>query len=56
MAPQFVHSLAADSDLLDMTARQAGLPAWDVLWARSADAMIGMELAGDRPAELATVR
>lgn len=54
MSPQFLHSLGRESDLLDRSARQLGLPAWDVLWARSKDAILGVELAGDRPAMLAT--
>jgi adenylyltransferase/sulfurtransferase len=52
MTPQFLHSLGSNSALLDLSVRQLGLPMWDVVWARSKDAMLGVELAGDRPAVL----
>ncbi|KKM72126.1 hypothetical protein LCGC14_1423680 [marine sediment metagenome] len=53
MTPQFLHSLGPDSALLDLSVRQLGLPMWDVVWARSKDAMLGVELTGDRSAVLA---
>ncbi len=49
-APRFVHSLTADSELLDLTAGQLGLPAWDIVWPRCGAKAVGYELAGDRPA------
>jgi adenylyltransferase/sulfurtransferase len=52
MTPGFLHSLGPDSPLLDLGARQLGLPMWDVVWARSRDAMLGVELAGDMAAVL----
>ncbi|MBI5722504.1 MAG: ThiF family adenylyltransferase [Planctomycetes bacterium] len=52
MTPQFLHSLGQNSALLDLSIRQLGLPMWDVVWARRDDAMIGIELAGDRPVVL----
>jgi molybdopterin/thiamine biosynthesis adenylyltransferase len=51
--PHFVHSVGKDSPLLDRSARQVGLPAWDVLWARRGERCIGIELSGDRSAALA---
>jgi adenylyltransferase/sulfurtransferase len=47
--PVFLHSVTRDSELLALGARQLGLPAWDVLWARRGEQMLGIELAGDRP-------
>ncbi len=46
--PHFLHSLTEDSDLLDLTVSQLGLPRWDILWARRGDDVLGIELAGDR--------
>jgi adenylyltransferase/sulfurtransferase len=54
-APRFLHSLGADSGLLDLTAGQLGLPAWDVLWARRGEATLGIELAADRERSLRRV-
>ena len=48
--PRFVHSLSADSELLDRSAAQLGLPAWDIVWARRGEQVLGIELAADRPA------
>jgi adenylyltransferase/sulfurtransferase len=47
--PSFVHSLAGQSDWLEKTAGELGLPAWDILWARRGDQTIGFELSGDSP-------
>jgi len=44
---KFLHSILLGSALLKLTARQLGLPAWDVLWARRGDRQLAMELAGD---------
>jgi adenylyltransferase/sulfurtransferase len=52
MTPQFLHSLGQDSDLLNLSTSQLGLPMWDIVWARNKDAILGVELAGDRPAVL----
>jgi adenylyltransferase/sulfurtransferase len=46
--PDFMHSLAADSDYLQRTPSQLGLPKWDIVWARHNEEVFGMELAGDR--------
>jgi len=54
--PDFCHSIAAGSPLLEMTPRQMGLPAWDILWARNAETALGLELAKDKPAKLAPSR
>jgi molybdopterin/thiamine biosynthesis adenylyltransferase len=48
-APSFFHSVDAASGLLEKTAQQAGLPAWDIIWARHGDRAIGFELSGDNP-------
>ena len=45
--PNLVHSIDRDSDWLEKTAGEFGLPAWDVIWARNGDVAIGVELAGD---------
>jgi adenylyltransferase/sulfurtransferase len=50
-APVFVHSLTVGSELLGKTAREIGLPAWDILWARRGTQSVGLELSGDPPAE-----
>lgn len=43
----FLHSIAGGSDCLRRTARQIGLPAWDIIWARRGDRLMGFELSGD---------
>ncbi len=48
-APVFLHSIIASSPLLQKTARQIGLPAWEVVWARGGDTCLGLEFAGDNP-------
>jgi adenylyltransferase/sulfurtransferase len=53
-AADFVHSIAADSDWLEKTVGQFGLPAWDVVWARRGESVLGIELAADRPLPDAT--
>lgn len=52
--PRFFHSLSAQSPLLSLSARELGLPRWDIVWARRGDAMLGVELTGDRAACLAS--
>jgi adenylyltransferase/sulfurtransferase len=47
--PSFFHSLSPASELLAFTARELGLPAWDIVWARCGDKTLGLELAGDSP-------
>lgn len=44
--PDFAHSIVERS-LFGRTPRQLGLPAWDILWARRGERIIGIELAGD---------
>ena len=46
--PRFFHSLTGESPLLNLTTAELGLPAWDVVWARQGDQMIGFEMTGDR--------
>ena len=48
-APDFFHSIAPGSELLNKTVAEIGLPTWDVMWARSANRAVGFELAGDNP-------
>lgn len=48
-APVFLHSLTAGSPALKKTARELGLPAWDIAWARHGDKCLGLEFAGDNP-------
>ena len=47
--PHLVHSAAAGDAILQRSARQTGLPAWDILWARRGDNVVGIELSGDSP-------
>jgi adenylyltransferase/sulfurtransferase len=46
-APVFFHSICPGSPLLKMTARQIGLPPWDIVWARRGAEALGIEFAGD---------
>ena len=48
-SPVFLHSITAGSIALKKTAREAGLPSWDIVWARHADKYLGLEFAGDNP-------
>lgn len=45
----FLHSFGAGSKALEKTARETGLPAWEIIWARRGDKAIGFELSGDSP-------
>lgn len=45
-APEFRHSVNRDGDL-QRTARQLGLPEWEIVWARRGDRYCGLELAAD---------
>lgn len=45
--PEILHSIGRTSELLERTARQIGLPGWDVLWARRNGEIVGVELGGD---------
>ncbi|MBN1918374.1 MAG: ThiF family adenylyltransferase [Verrucomicrobia bacterium] len=53
-APVFIHSLGEASELLDLSARAIGLPEWDIVWARRDTRCLGIELAGDSPAQRRT--
>jgi adenylyltransferase/sulfurtransferase len=48
-APVFLHSITEAGGLLEKSAREIGLPKWDVLWARRGEKTIGFELSGDNP-------
>lgn len=48
-AAVFRHSLDAGSPLLDKSARELGLPPWDIVWARHGDQALGLEFSGDNP-------
>ncbi len=48
-APVFLHSIAPGSPALNKTAREIGLPAWDIVWARHGEKYLGVEFAGDNP-------
>ncbi|MFQ5650613.1 MAG: ThiF family adenylyltransferase [bacterium] len=48
-APVFLHAIEGGSELLEMTPRQLGLPRWDIVWARSGDLCLGLEISGDNP-------
>ena len=45
----FLHSIGAQSKCLQKSAREIGLPAWDIIWARRGEQTIGFELSGDDP-------
>jgi adenylyltransferase/sulfurtransferase len=45
--PHFLHSIAAGSAYLERSARELGLPRWDIIWARRGDRFHGFELASD---------
>jgi adenylyltransferase/sulfurtransferase len=45
--PNLFHSMERDTEWLQMTARDVGLPAWDVIWARTGGEAIGIELGAD---------
>ena len=47
--PSFFHSITAGSPLLELTPREIGLPAFDILWARRGFESVGLELSGDHP-------
>jgi hypothetical protein len=49
MFPEFYHTIGAGSDLLDRTAREIGLPEWDIIWGRQGFDIVGIELSGDSP-------
>jgi molybdopterin/thiamine biosynthesis adenylyltransferase len=48
-AAVFLHSVGAKSNCLEKTAREIGLPAWDIIWARHGEQTIGFELSSDNP-------
>lgn len=48
-APVFLHAIHAGSPWLAKTPREIGLPAWDIVWARSGAQSFGLEIAGDDP-------
>lgn len=48
-AATFLHSVNEHGGLLEKTAREIGLPTWDVLWARRGNDELGIELTGDSP-------
>jgi adenylyltransferase/sulfurtransferase len=50
--PELFHALEGDEDFLDLPLAALGVPAWDVLCARSGERAVGFELAGDRAAVL----
>lgn len=52
-APTFLHGIGGDSDLLDHQLSQLHFPTWDIIWARSGQRFLGIEISGDRPTGLA---
>lgn len=48
-AAVFLHSISGAGDYLKQSARETGLPAWDIIWARRGDKAVGFELSGDNP-------
>lgn len=47
--PVFLQSLPAESPWLEESARDLGLPRWEIVWARRGAEMLGLEIAGDNP-------
>ncbi len=47
--PHLIHSATPGDAVLERSARETGLPAWDILWARRGDTVVGIELSGDSP-------
>ena len=47
--PSFLHSVPPESQLLQKTVRELGLPPWDVIWGRRGADYLGFEIAGDNP-------
>jgi molybdopterin/thiamine biosynthesis adenylyltransferase len=47
--PEFIHSIAAGSELLAKSVHEIGLPRWEIVWARRGMDCLGLELAGDNP-------
>jgi adenylyltransferase/sulfurtransferase len=50
--PHLSHSVTPASAALERSARETGLPAWDILWARRGANVVGIELAGDKPSHV----
>jgi adenylyltransferase/sulfurtransferase len=48
-AAVFFHSVDGNAGRLEKTAREIGLPDWDIVWARRGDRAIGFEFSGDCP-------
>lgn len=47
-SPEMYHSLSGDSDVLDHTLVELGVPMWDVIGARSGAGQVYFEMGGDR--------
>lgn len=47
--PFFFHTITPESELLDRSSYQLGLPKWDIIWARYGDQTMGLEISGDNP-------
>ncbi len=47
--PRLRHSATPGDAVLERSARETGLPAWDIVWARRGDNVVGIELSGDSP-------
>ncbi len=48
-AAVFLHSVNGGSACLKKSVRETGLPAWDIIWARHGDKVVGFEMSGDNP-------
>ena len=47
-AARFLHSITGSGEIMERTLSQIGLPRRDILWARSGDRCVGLEVAADR--------
>lgn len=43
------YKIRGDEPFLECTLKEIGVPAWDIVFARTADRLVGFELAGDAP-------
>ncbi len=47
--PHLLHSISPESEWMELTPRQLGLPPWDIVWIRRGETYHGLELAADSP-------
>jgi len=50
-SPLFLHSITNDSDLMDKTIAEIGLPKNEIVWARRDEKILGLQISGDTHAK-----